>query len=184
MLSLLARKALFFAALKHTGQYRKGVQVPYIVHPVQVAFGVSKYTGDDEVISAAFLHDVLEDCHDVSVDMLEKEFNTRIAHLVDEVSILRGNTYVTWKEKKVAYLEKIKHASKNALLIIAIDKMSNLQAYFEMLKNTSGKTVSGFGGTPDEYRWYYTEIENILLSKLPDHPVTKDYSTIWQSYKK
>lgn len=98
--SLHTKKALYFATVKHEGQYRKGGSVPYITHPVQVAADVSLFTEDEEVIAAAFLHDILEDCPDVSLDLLRKEFGDRTAQLVYEVSSPRDVQYATWKEKK------------------------------------------------------------------------------------
>ena len=82
------KKALYFAAEKHDGQYRRiGNKLPYIIHPVEVAFGVSRYTDDEEVIASALLHDVLEDCPDVCMRFLKKEFNGRIAKIVNEVTV-------------------------------------------------------------------------------------------------
>jgi len=79
------KKALYFACEKHDGQYRKGGRIPYIAHPVLVVFGVQKYTSDEDVIATALLHDVLEDCPDVSIDILQKEFGDRITNLVKEM---------------------------------------------------------------------------------------------------
>ena len=183
-MSPIIKKALYFAAERHDGQYRKGGRVPYIVHPVQVALGVCAYTDDEEIIAAAFLHDVLEDCADVSIGLLQKEFNDRIAQMVSEVSLVEGEKYATWKEKKEAYLTKIKKASKGALIIVAVDKMNNLRAYFDALRERGDAVARYFGGTPDEYRWYYTEIGTILMSTLGEHPVVKNYIAIWQSYQK
>ena len=119
------KKALYFATEKHDGQYRKGSgRVPYIAHPVQVAFIVSTYTKDAEVIAAAFLHDVIEDCPNVSVNLLRKEFGNKIAQLVDEVSLVANKKFATWKERKEIYLKKIKDASKEALIIVAVDKVA------------------------------------------------------------
>lgn len=180
------KKALYFAAEKHDGQYRKGGRIPFIVHPVLVAFNVLTYTNDEEIVSAAILHDVLEDCTDVSVTLLQKEFGERITQLVCEVSLTQDekNKYASWKEKKEAYLVKIKNASRNALIIVASDKMNNMQAYFEALQNKGDAIARHFGGTPDEYHWYYTEIANILTAKLDEHPITQGYITILNLYTK
>ncbi|KKP87641.1 MAG: HD domain protein [Candidatus Nomurabacteria bacterium GW2011_GWC2_35_8] len=175
------KKALYFAAEKHNGQCRKiGNKLPYIIHPVEVAFGVSRYTDDEEIIAAALLHDVLEDCPDVSKEFLRKEFSDRIAKLVDEVTI-DGN-YSIWKEKMDACLEKTKKASKDALIIFAVDKISNMQDYFCSLKKND-PVVKNFGGTPDQFCWYYSEIENILISILGKHALVQEYIRIWKLYK-
>lgn len=178
------KRALYFAAQKHDGQYRKGGRVPYIVHPVLVALSLSEYTDDERIITAALLHDVLEDCSDVSLAHLQEEFGQHIAQLVDEVSLVEEEEYATWKEKKMAYLEKIKTASPDALIIVAIDKMSNLQAYFSALREKNENVISHFRGTPDDYRWYYAEIGNILKSALGEHQIVKDYFEISELCKK
>ena len=184
MLSPIVKKALYFASQKHDGQYRKGGHVPYITHPVQVAFGVGSYTNDEGIIAAALLHDVLEDCVDVSINLLQKEFGDRITRMVSEVSLNKGKKHKTWKEKKETYLKKIKEESKDALIIIAVDKMDNMQAYFEGLKDKGYEMSKYFGGTPDEYRWYYKTIGDILMVKLRENHIVKDYLTILNLYTK
>lgn len=183
-MSRFIKKALYFAAEKHDGQYRKGSRVPYIAHPVQVAFGVRAYTDDEGIIAAALLHDTLEDCPDVSVALLEKEFSDRVARIVNEISFIGDEKHVTWKEKKEAYLTKIKKASKEALVIVAVDKMCNFKAYFDALRKRDGVVARYFGGTPEQYRWYYTSIGNILTLALGEHPAAKDYTAAWQKYNK
>ena len=57
----MVKKAAEFARKVHEGKLRKGSMVPYIVHPFEAAVIVSGMTDDPEVISAALLHDVIED---------------------------------------------------------------------------------------------------------------------------
>ncbi|MDR2360884.1 MAG: HD domain-containing protein, partial [Oscillospiraceae bacterium] len=45
----------------HDNQFRKGSGVPYATHPRMVAEIVSRYTDNEDVVAAAYLHDVLED---------------------------------------------------------------------------------------------------------------------------
>ena len=57
----MVEKAAVFAARCHEGTYRKGTQIPYIVHPLETAVIVSVMVSDEELICAALLHDVVED---------------------------------------------------------------------------------------------------------------------------
>ena len=57
----MIRKAAEFAAKAHEGAVRKGSRIPYIYHPMEAAVIVAQMTEDEEVIAAAYLHDVLED---------------------------------------------------------------------------------------------------------------------------
>ncbi len=56
-------EAIALAARKHHGQIRKDKQTPYVSHVVRVAFTVSQVFGfrDPELITAAVLHDTIED---------------------------------------------------------------------------------------------------------------------------
>ncbi|MFA5828390.1 MAG: HD domain-containing protein [Candidatus Shapirobacteria bacterium] len=67
ILSPKIRKALRLAAVQHDGQYRKDGVTPFIIHPIEVAMIVSEYTDNEDIISAALLHDVLEDTRGCSM---------------------------------------------------------------------------------------------------------------------
>lgn len=81
-ISELELTAMELATAKHEGQRRKYTGLPYIVHPAGVvsilrAMGVT----DIHVLSAAWLHDVIEDCGVQQVD-LEIMFGKYIAEVV------------------------------------------------------------------------------------------------------
>ena len=69
----LAVEAWRFAAVAHGGQRRRGSGSPYIEHPVAVARLVVEHGGDEAMVAAAFLHDVLEDT-DVASERIHGEF--------------------------------------------------------------------------------------------------------------
>mgnify|MGYP002516549869 CR=1 FL=1 len=54
-------KAIEFAAKAHDGMVRKKDKTPYILHPLEAAVIVGTMTNNQDVISAAVLHDVVED---------------------------------------------------------------------------------------------------------------------------
>lgn len=181
----LVKKAFYFAAQKHNRQYRKGTKVPYFAHSALVALGVSKYSSEPETIAAAVLHDVLEDCA-VTPKQLSKLFGKKVARIVVELSASSAliNKRTVWKTKKQAYLRKIKRASRETLVIIAIDKITNMQSYFEAAVSMEKRRLNSlFGGTSSEYFWYYDEIYKILHSKLKKHPVTDLYKKMFLLYR-
>ena len=56
-------KALDFAFEAHAGQTRKNSEVPYIVHPLNMAcHALAMGIKEDEIIAGILLHDVIEDC--------------------------------------------------------------------------------------------------------------------------
>ena len=79
-----AQSAFVFATAAHAavGQRRKYTDQPYIVHPIRVATTVAKFGGTDEMIAAAYLHDVVEDTG-VSIVDIQDMFGTDVALIVD-----------------------------------------------------------------------------------------------------
>jgi len=70
------------AAHAAVGQMRKYTDEPYIVHPIRVGDIVDKFGGTDEMISAAYLHDVVEDTG-VSIEDILDMFGSVVAVIVD-----------------------------------------------------------------------------------------------------
>lgn len=79
-------RALAFAQAAHAGQVRKFTGEPYIVHPVSVAALLRGRGCDDELVAAGLLHDTIEDCPDVSAEILKARFGARVARLVVEAT--------------------------------------------------------------------------------------------------
>lgn len=99
------KKAYEFAALKHAGQLRKSGEA-YIIHPLNVALILCKIGADYETISAALMHDVLEDC-DCSVSEMEDKFGVNITRLVTGVTRLSRINFSTENEYLIDYYKKI-----------------------------------------------------------------------------
>ena len=98
-------KAIEFATKAHEGQLRKGTSRPYIVHPIEVGDIVSTMTRDEEVISAAILHDTIEDCEGISQRILAQTFSERVASMVAQESEDKSRT---WMERKRATIEPLR----------------------------------------------------------------------------
>lgn len=75
------RRAYEFARLSHQGQMRVSGE-PYLVHPLQVALILAELQFDSAALTAALLHDTIEDCG-VSLEKIGKEFGPEVASLVD-----------------------------------------------------------------------------------------------------
>ncbi|WP_024955519.1 RelA/SpoT family protein [Sulfurospirillum arcachonense] len=74
-------KALLFTQEKHEGQFRKSGE-EYAIHPILVAVFVAYLGGDEDMITAGLLHDVIEDTC-CSKEEVSQEFNKEVAHLVE-----------------------------------------------------------------------------------------------------
>ena len=82
---------------------------------------------NEDVLCAAVLHDVIEDC-DVSKKEIEELFSVKTANIVEELS--RPDSISGFKNKK-EYLELFaKKVSVNALIVKFSDRMTNVENYF------------------------------------------------------
>ncbi len=80
----LIEHAYQFASKAHEGQLRKSGE-PYMIHCVAVAQILAELRMDAQTISAALLHDVVEDTP-ITLDDLETNFGIDVARLVDGVT--------------------------------------------------------------------------------------------------
>ena len=79
----MVEKARTFATAAHAacGQLRKYTYEPYIVHPAEVASIVRSVPHTEEMVCAAWLHDVVEDTG-VTIEVIRAEFGEKVAELV------------------------------------------------------------------------------------------------------
>lgn len=88
----------------HSHQFRRS-GAPYIEHPVQLAYIAAQLSLDATAISAALLHDVVEDTP-YTYENIETIFGKSVAELVDGVTKLRKIKYNTREEQQVENLRK------------------------------------------------------------------------------
>jgi (p)ppGpp synthase/HD superfamily hydrolase len=79
----MIERARVFATAAHAavGQVRKYTFEPYIVHPAEVVSIVATVAHTDEMLAAAYLHDVVEDTG-VTIADIRAEFGEEVADLV------------------------------------------------------------------------------------------------------
>lgn len=98
----LYERAVKFAIKAHRNQVRKYTGEPYIMHPLKVAEIVRTVEWHtDEMLAAAVLHDVVEDC-DVTIQDVCDHFGTVVGMYVSyctDVSIPSDGDRRTRKEK-------------------------------------------------------------------------------------
>lgn len=126
-LSLIER-AFVRAEIAHEGQLRKS-GAPYITHPVAVAEILADLGLDANTISAALLHDTIEDT-DYSADLLRKEFGDEIANLVDGVTKLDRLTYGPTAEAETVRKMVVAMAKDIRVLVIKLaDRLHNARTW-------------------------------------------------------
>ena len=84
--ALLIQSAYEYADQCHQGQTRMSGE-PFMDHPLHTALALADLRLDADTLTAALLHDVMEDCG-VSYQQLQDNFGNEVARLVDGVTKL------------------------------------------------------------------------------------------------
>lgn len=74
-------EAMKFATKAHQSQRRRFVDLPYIIHPFEMATRLMQENFSHEAVIGALLHDVVEDC-EVSFEMVEEKFGSKVKYYV------------------------------------------------------------------------------------------------------
>ena len=124
------KKAYDYAALNHKNQKRKSGE-PYIMHPLRVANLVASWGFESDVICAALLHDIIEDCA-ITLEHISNEFDSNIAKMVDTVTSIdkeiKDRTSLTKEEIDELSDRRLKEKmSEKALFIKVADRIDNLR---------------------------------------------------------
>lgn len=117
------RSVVAYVRDMHEGQVRKGKdKVPYVNHPLSLAcHAIALGLDEDNLLSAALLHDVCEDC-EVAVEDLPVNEDTKRA-----VSLLTKNKKVTRasEEGLAEYYERLSE-DRIALMVKILDRCNNV----------------------------------------------------------
>lgn len=123
------KRAYEFAEKKHAGQTR-GSGEPYIKHPLRVARLAAEWGSESDVIMAALLHDVAEDCG-VPLSEIRELFGSNVEGIVDTVTALSdkefANHTLTKAQKDLLSDAKLQSSmNSEALLVKIADRIDNL----------------------------------------------------------
>ena len=174
----MVEKAMIFASKAHCGTFRKGTKIPYIVHPMEAGAIAASITDDEEVISAAILHDVLEDTS-VSAEEIEKEFGKEVLRLVKSDSENKRENLPpeeTWKIRKQEKIDYLKNkADKKEKIVALSDKLSNIRAICRDYEKIGDELWNRFNQKDkNEHAWYYKSFVE-AFSELSETAAYREY---------
>lgn len=174
------KKAIQFAARKHHGHLRisnTDGPLPYVTHLFSTALLVAEGGAHDDVVTAALLHDTLEDTETTREEIVVA-FNERVALLVESVSevVEEDGKKLEWKEYKTNYLKLLERADLDALVIALADKIDNVESRIEEYEKEGATFFTHWRQPNESYLWFYGEALRIAQARLPDHLLTKRYA--------
>lgn len=141
------------ARAAHDGQFRKYNGRPYVEHPARVAARTALLPGaTEEMVAAAFLHDVLEDTS-VTPGQIASATNPQVVELVAWLTNPSKGMKLPREARKAMDREHLSKAPREAKLIKLLDRVDNLR---EMQ------------GAPDDFRTLYARESLLLLEAIGD----------------
>jgi GTP pyrophosphokinase len=122
------QSAYHFSEQAHEGQFRKSGE-PYISHPLAVASILAEWHLDSQALTAALLHDVMEDTS-VTKNEISRNFGKPVAELVDGVSKLDKIEFESHAEAQAENFRKMLLAMARDVRVILIklaDRLHNMR---------------------------------------------------------
>ena len=132
----MIEEALDFASNAHLGQKRLSGE-PFIEHPIKTAMFLADLNLDATTLTAAILHDVIEDC-DVDIVEIKNRFGPDVSALVDGVTKLskietlnnehvRANNYDNGQSENIRKMLVAMAKDIRVVLIKLADRLHNMQ---------------------------------------------------------
>lgn len=168
----MINKAIKYARKKHIGQKRKGKDVPYIVHPLEVFNILYRMGADNNLLIAGLLHDVLEDT-DTKVQEIASEFGTDVAELV---AAHTENKKLQWQERKKIACEELATAPKRVQMLVLADKLSNIREMAQDHEDIGDELWKRFRKGYEMQSWYYHYSIGFLKAMANDKKTAWAYS--------
>lgn len=170
--------AIYYATKAHKGQRRKTEDIDMIYHPFTVGMILQKNGCSEDIVCAGILHDVVEDTSH-SFEDIEKEFGKDVRNYVYDAS--EPDKSLTWEERKAHTIKHIRSAPIGSKLIVACDKISNLEDLYECLEKYGEDTWTKFKRKKELQEWYYTNLyESCIYGQNKEEPIFVRYYNILQ----
>ena len=148
----------------------------YALYLPEIYCAYRLYIDDEEIISAAILHDTVEDCDGVTVEMIEAEFSARVANLVAQESEDKSRS---WEERKGATIERMRIAPRAVKLIGLGDKLSNMRGIDQDYQEVGEEVWNRFRKKDKNIiGWYYKGLRDSFRSEFDGEPAYTEYSKL------
>ncbi len=177
----LVRRAYIFSAKAHQGQMRLSGE-SYMVHPLEVAKILADLRLDAQTVTAAILHDTIEDTSS-TLEEVKELFGDEVAKLVDGMTKLSRMELQSRVEREAQNFRKMIVAMANDIRVILIklaDRLHNMRTLAflppEKQKKVAQETMDIYAPLANRLgmQKIKTELEDISFMYLH----TEDYQDI------
>ena len=161
------RHAFEYAATLHAADLRKGSRIPYLSHLLEVCAIVMRYSGNEDAIIAALLHDAAEDHggYPRLVD-IQRNFGKAVASIVEECTDSTARPKESWETRKRNYVRHLPQASRGGLLVSDEDKLAIVRAILADHYIVGDEVYKRFKRPKRRTLWYYNALSKAFTAHL------------------
>jgi guanosine-3',5'-bis(diphosphate) 3'-pyrophosphohydrolase len=169
-------KAFDFAQQAHSGQFRASGEA-FFFHPLAVATTLATWQLDAKTITAALLHDVVEDTP-ITKNEITRVFGKETAELVDGVSKLDRIENQSWEEAQAENIRKMLMAMARDVRVILIklaDRLHNMRTLsalrLDKRRRVARETMDIYAPIANRlgFNHLYRELQELAFSYLLPH---------------
>ena len=134
---------------------------------------------DENTVYIGYLHDILEDTK-YDYYYLVKKYGKSIA---DGVLLLSEDKRITnYIERKKAFINQLKKADNNLILVEIADKLQNLISDYDEYKKNGKNFLITEANNFEEQKWYYLELKKVFNKRIQKNELLDRYSKIVHEY--
>jgi (p)ppGpp synthase/HD superfamily hydrolase len=163
----LTAAALRFARRVHFGQHRKQTGEQFVQHPIAVADLLMQAGYGGSMISAAYLHDVVEHA-DIDLDELRERFGPEVAGLI--VCLSEDPDIDGYGARKRDLRRQILESGGDSVVIYSADRVANMRDWRKVAPEDRPAIGERLGTTLEERLQLWSEDVEELRGADPQTP--------------
>lgn len=172
-------EAIRMAEQAHRNQSRKGSNISYIIHPMEVLQILTAMGADIETQIAGVLHDTVEDT-DVVLGDIQDKFGKRVAELVSSHT---EDKSLSWKERKKHTIREMEMAERSVKMLIFADLLSNIRSMVYDYQIVGEKLWDRFNAAKDKKGASYAALLKTLVELENDSKTKGFYQEALELFK-
>ena len=173
-------EAIYFVVKAYKGQRIKIENIDKCYHPMVVGTTIKDITGVEDIVVAAFLHDVIVDT-EYGYEEIETKFGTLVADIVQDLS--EDMSISKWLDRKKDLIKRLRNNFDiNVINIVIADKIHELVILYDAFLKQGDKVWKNTSGNKDENCWLYREIYNIGKDAKANSKLLKRYNDLLVTY--
>lgn len=151
-------QAIYFATERHSGQVRKGTEIPFITHPMETMTILVSMNANTNLLIAGLLHDTVEDT-DTTLEEIETLFGSDVAKLVGGHTEDKSRS---WEERKETEMRDTFDAPLRLKMLVLADKLANLRSIYRDYMSIGEDLWKRFNAGAEKQAWYYGQMTDVL----------------------